>query len=37
MSEAKYHTENKLRLVHGDICRSVTPATPSRNKLFVDR
>ena len=34
-SEAKYRAENKLELVHGDICGPVTPATPSGNKLFL--
>ncbi|KAK3147062.1 hypothetical protein QOZ80_3BG0277590 [Eleusine coracana subsp. coracana] len=34
-AEAKYRAENKLELVHGDICGPVTPATPSGNKLFL--
>jgi hypothetical protein len=34
-SKAKYRAENKLELVHGGICRPVTPATPSGNKLFL--
>lgn len=34
-SEAKYRAEDKLELVHGDICGPITPATPSGNKLFL--
>lgn len=33
--EEKYRAENKLELVHGNLCGPVTLATPSGNKLFL--
>ncbi|WVZ83401.1 hypothetical protein U9M48_030555 [Paspalum notatum var. saurae] len=34
-SKAKYRAQNKLELVHGDICGLMTPTTPSGNKYFL--
>jgi hypothetical protein len=31
---AKFHTEEKLELVHGDLCGPVTPATPGGKWYF---
>jgi hypothetical protein len=33
--EAKYHASSKLELVHGDLCRPVTPTTPTGRQYFV--
>jgi transposase InsO family protein len=34
LSEAQYRAAHRLELVHGDLCGSVTPATPSGNRFF---
>jgi hypothetical protein len=31
---AKFHVEEKLELVHGDLCGPVTPATPGGKRYF---
>jgi transposase InsO family protein len=31
---AKYHTEEKLELVHGDLCGPVMPVTPRAKRYF---
>jgi hypothetical protein len=33
--QAKYRAEDVLELVHGDICGSISPATPSGNHYFI--
>jgi hypothetical protein len=33
-SVAKLHVEEKLELVHGDLCGPVTPATPGGKRYF---
>lgn len=32
---AKFHAEHILELVHGDLCGSITPATPSGKRYFL--
>jgi hypothetical protein len=32
---AKFHTEEKLELVHGDLCGPVTPVAPGGNQYFI--
>ncbi|WVZ75290.1 LOW QUALITY PROTEIN: hypothetical protein U9M48_023361 [Paspalum notatum var. saurae] len=34
-NKAKYRAQDKLELVHGDICGPVTPVTPSGNRYFL--
>jgi hypothetical protein len=34
-SEARYRTQFKLELLHGDLCGPVTPATPNGNKNYI--
>jgi len=34
-AKARYRVQDKLELVHGDLCCPVTPVTPSGNKLFL--
>jgi len=34
-AQAKYCAENQLELVHGDLCRPVSPATPGGRRCFL--
>jgi hypothetical protein len=35
LDQALWRTECALELVHGDLCRPITPATPSCNSYFL--
>jgi hypothetical protein len=35
LAKAEYRAERRLELVHGDLCSSISPATPRGNKYFL--